>query len=147
MSGMLGGLGGAIAGNILYDQFGRPHQGPAHTEGNVVPPHTGSGAAAWPPDAAAQPNETYDPNAATGGEWSDANANANEPAADTGATGGDWGGGTDDSGNAGGDWGGAEDAGGTGGDWGGGDDSGSTGGDWGGGGGDAGADTTQGGDW
>ena len=54
VSGMLGGLGGAIAGNVLYDKFGRPHPeqgGPVHAPthegvtpsapvgGDVQPPH------------------------------------------------------------------------------------------------------------
>ena len=139
MSGMLGGIGGAIAGNILYDQFGRPHQAPA----DVLPPHHESGAVIPPNPPGIEPSppaEHYDPNAGSGGDWSggenaphqeagawtDAGAggswDAPSPASDGGVS-GDWGndspsGPPDDSG-ASGDWGGAPDDSGDSGDWGG----------------------------
>ena len=112
-SGLLGGLGGAMAGNWLYDQMSGRHG------------QTSSGAT-YPADnpAAGLPDQGDDAiigsedHGGRGESWDDGGG------ADTG--GGDWGGG--DAGG-GGDWGG-----GGGGDWGGG------GGDWGGGGGDGGGD-------
>jgi len=105
-SGMLGGLGGALAGNWLYDQFSGRH-------GNV-----NSADAAYPPDySSATPDQGgdaiigADDDPGGGTSWEDGGA------ADTG--GGDWGGGGGDWGGGGGDWGGG------GGDWGGGG-----GGDW-----------------
>ncbi len=100
-SGMLGGLGGALAGNWLYDQF----RGGGH--GNY-----GSADAGYAPDSTGAPDQggdaiigaNDDPGGGT--SWDDGGGGA-----DVG--GGDWGGG------GGGDWGG-----GGGGDWGGG------GGDW-----------------
>ena len=76
VSGALGGLGGAIVGNILYDKFGRPH--PA--EPGVDVPHVhGAGAGALPPEGGRWPDpddvgaapapETYNPDAGTGGDW------------------------------------------------------------------------------
>lgn len=105
MSSLFGGLGGAMAGNWLYDQFGRRHDQPGY-----VPP-AGQDPAA-PPDAGAGWGTAGDEGATWGG-GGDAG----------GGGGGDWGGG-----GGGGDWGGG---GGGGGDWGGG----GGGGDWGGGGG------------
>ncbi len=126
LSGVLGGAAGAVAGNILYDKFGHPHEAPGVPQqmpGGVIP---GQGST-WPPsgagaDAPAPPAETYDPNAGGGGDWgttdadpaqaqSDAEAGAGgdwgttEPEPDAGA-GGDWGGGGNDDAGAGGDWGG-----------------------------------------
>jgi hypothetical protein len=104
-SGLLGGLGGAIAGNWLYDQMSGRHG------------HMTSGAA-YPPDdpSAGTPDHGDDivgaeDNGGRGASWDD--GGGSDPG------GGDWGGG-----DGGGDWGGG------GGDWGGGDG----GGDWGGGG-------------
>lgn len=104
-SGLLGGLGGALAGNWLYDQMSGRHGGMT------------SAGAGYPVDetTASLPDQGDDAiigaedHGGQGGSWDDGGT-------DTG--GGDWGGG-----DAGGDWGGG------GGDWGGG------GGDWGGGGG------------
>ncbi len=119
LSGALGGLGGAIAGNILYDQFGRPHPaegvppaGGVHDAGGMNPPVH--------PNDQAPPPESYDPNAGAGGDWGgtpeqaptsddwsgsgDAGAGGTptqEASSDPGA-GGDWGSG--DDGGAGGDW-------------------------------------------
>ena len=116
MSGALGGLGGAIAGNILYDKFGRPHEAPPQNPGTPYSTHT-SDVGPWPSNPQ-QPAETYDPGAVVGGNWSEDPAAA--PAPDSGSTGGDWGAPADDSGNTGGDWGGGDTGGDGGGDWGGG---------------------------
>jgi uncharacterized membrane protein YgcG len=168
VSGALGGLGGAIVGNILYDKFGHPHPtseapptGGVYNTGEMAPPiHPGGGVV--PP----APSETYDPGAGTGGDWG-GGPEQGQPTSDWSSTGdagagGDWSTGqpqeassesTDassewsDTGDAGvgGEWGGPEepaetdDSAGT--DWSGGDDGG--GGDWGGGGDDQG----QGGSW
>jgi uncharacterized membrane protein YgcG len=153
VSGMLGGLGGAVLGNVLYDKFGRPHEAPGPVHGEHNPP-VGHEAGAFPdagyaPPPPAEPTrETYDPNAGAGGDW----GGEPEQAASSGA-GGDWGGAEDAGQGAawgseeaagGGDWGsgdpgsgGAEEAGG---DWGGGEADAGGGGDWGG-------DAGGGGDW
>lgn len=107
-SSMLGGIGGAVAGNWLYDQFsGRHHTGGGSEFGNQLDPtQTGAGGDDW--------------GGGVGGDWGDGSTGGD-------AGGGDWGGG---GGDAGGDWGG----GGGGGDWGGGGgDWGGGGGDGGGG--------------
>ncbi|MDE2506026.1 MAG: TPM domain-containing protein, partial [Planctomycetota bacterium] len=107
MSGLFGGLGGALAGNWLYDQFR------GHPQGGAYPPSYTPGA-----DPAAGPDAGYNPDG-TGIVGAD----------DNGGQGGSWG--TPDNGGDGGGWaptGGGDDGGG--GNWGGG------GGDWGGGGGD-----------
>ncbi|MBV8316282.1 MAG: TPM domain-containing protein [Planctomycetaceae bacterium] len=137
ISSALGGLGGAVVGNILYDQFGRPHT----PEGHPLPPHAAVPGGVLPPDDRVEPlppppSETYDPNAGAGGDWGgDPNAGA----------GGDWGEGGSaaaaDSAGGEGDWGsdapesfdepaGSDGLGGdgAGGDWGGGDDD--QGGSW-----------------
>jgi uncharacterized membrane protein YeaQ/YmgE (transglycosylase-associated protein family) len=97
-SGMLGGLGGALAGNWLYDQFSGRHGG------------MNSADAMSSTDYATDPGGDAivgaDDNVGGGTSWDDGGA------ADTG--GGDWGGGGGgDWGGGGGDWGG----GGGGGDW------------------------------
>ncbi|MDR3637062.1 MAG: TPM domain-containing protein [Isosphaeraceae bacterium] len=154
-AGALGGLGGAIAGNILYDQFGRPHQGGAP----VVPPHEHSAGGVFPPaqptPGQEPPRETFDPNAGATGDWGADNNQAAPPpdqwGGDAGAS-GDWGAGQPaaDAG-ASGDWGSGEPAAeepGPTGDWGGGSEEPDASGDWGG---DAGApdapDQDQGGSW
>ncbi len=103
MSGLFGGLGGALAGNWLYDQFSGRHG------------HMGSADVAGPADSSAGYTDAggdaivgADDDPGGGASWDDGGG------ADVG--GGDWGGG--DAG--GGDWGGG------GGDWGGG----GGGGDW-----------------
>jgi hypothetical protein len=126
---MLGGLGGAVVGNILYDKFGRPHeQGVPHEHG--VPPGSYPAGPLPPttPDQAGgvPPAESYDPNAGEGGDWGTAPPQADEASAagaegrwgapaenapdqlapqswneDTGAE-GDWG---DPNAGDGGDWG------------------------------------------
>jgi uncharacterized protein len=125
MSGALGGLGGAIAGNILYDRFGRPHesQAPPTHEGHMGGPVGYIPPAPPPTDPVPTPAETYDPNAGVEGSWgSDSSA---PPASNdwvgsgaSGGAGGDW----NDPNQAAPDWGqpsGAPpDAEGAGGDWG-----------------------------
>ncbi len=102
--GMLGGLGGAIAGNWLYGQFSGRHHQPDHDYGGTG--YTGAEGGALPPD--------------TGADWG-GTGGADWGGGDVADTGGDWGGGGggDWGGGGGGDWGGG------GGDWGGGG-----GGDW-----------------
>jgi uncharacterized membrane protein YgcG len=117
LSGALGGLGGAIAGNILYDQFGRPHQGGnvgGHVEGHVPPPGGYGGQVPYnpPPGQVGAPGETYDPNAGAGGSWDTPDAASPAPAGEwegTGdagqPTGGDWGQPEPHAAQNGGDWG------------------------------------------
>jgi uncharacterized protein len=104
-SGMLGGLGGALAGNWLYDQFSGRHGG--HTDY----------ASTMSPDVPV--SQSPDSDAFVGGDDDGVGGTSWDDSGGTGST-GDWGGG-----DGGGDWGGGSDGGG---DWGGG------GGDWGGGG-------------
>ncbi|HEX8203320.1 MAG TPA: TPM domain-containing protein [Isosphaeraceae bacterium] len=160
LSSALGGLGGAIAGNILYDKFGRPHPQQPTSPGDAVPHETHHlpPEAGFPPAGAAPlpdggpAHETADPNAGVGGDWGSPEAPAPEPAAgdewgNDAAAGGDWGASEAAAGGdwsapdpgAGGDWGGGDADAGAGGDWGAGDAS--TEGDWGGG------DAGGGGDW
>jgi uncharacterized protein len=105
-SGMLGGLGGALAGNWLYDQFSGRHGGGGHTDAASYEP----GEAPTTNDAGGDAFVGGDDDGGMGTSWGDAGGTD---------TGGDWGGG-----DGGGDWGGGGGDGG--GDWG--------GGDWGGGG-------------
>lgn len=109
-SGMLGGLGGALAGNWLYDQFSGRHGGHHTDAGTYYPTES-----ATSPDPAGEGFVGGDDTPGGGTSWEDTGGGG-----DWGGGGGDWGGG---DGGGGGDWGGG------GGDWGGG------GGDWGGGGG------------
>lgn len=67
----LGGLGGAVAGNILYDHLGRP----VHTETHIIHHHQstsgfGVDRPATPPRPDIAP-ERYDPAAGAGGSWSE----------------------------------------------------------------------------
>ncbi len=111
MSSMFGGIGGALAGNWLYDQFSGGRHQSGYTDQNTIDPGATAGAAGE----------------AAGPDWVGPNDG-----------GGDWGGGGGDGGgNWGGDAGGG--GGGGGGDWGG-DAGGGGGGDWGGGGGGGGDD-------
>ena len=90
MSGMLGGIGGAVVGNILYDQFGRPHEArmaaPTHDAGagggigGITPPGQSGG-------GIEPPHETYDPNAGVGGDWG--GGNESNPAEANAGVGGD----------------------------------------------------------
>jgi uncharacterized protein len=103
-SGMLGGLGGALAGNWLYDQFSGRHGGSMTSADAFSQPDYASG----PLDQGGDAIVGADDNPGGGTSWDDGGA------ADTG--GGDWGGGGGDWGGGGGDWGGGGDGGG-GGDW------------------------------
>jgi len=103
MSSLFGGLGGALAGNWLYDQFSGRHG------------HVSSADAASPPDYSSGTHDAggdaivgADDDPGGGASWDDGGGND--------AGGGDWGGG--DAGG-GGDWGGGGggDFGGGGGDW------------------------------
>ncbi len=105
-SGMLGGLGGALAGNWLYDQFSGRH-GQMNTS-DAYSPDSAS------PDTGGDAIVGGDDNGGQGESWDGGTADAGGGWGDSG--GGDWGGG-----GGGGDWGGG------GGDWGGG---GGGGGDW-----------------
>ncbi|HEU5116190.1 MAG TPA: TPM domain-containing protein [Isosphaeraceae bacterium] len=100
MSSLFGGLGGAIAGNWLYNQMSGGHHDYGH-------------------QSSADPNAYPTSGDSAGTDWGGTSGGD----ADWGGTSGDWGGGGDVAG--GGDWGGGGgDWGGGGGDWGGG------GGDW-----------------
>ena len=90
-SGLMGGIGGAVAGNWLYDQF----SGRRNNSG-----YMGGDAGYGGEPSAPQSTEYGD---AGGGDW---------------GGGGDAGGGGDWGGGGGGDWGGGGDSGGGGGDWG-----------------------------
>jgi hypothetical protein len=92
MSGLLGGLGGAVAGNWLYDQFsGGRHAGPTEAGGYQPDPYA-SGAADQGGDEIIGGNDD-----SGGGTWDDSPADAG--GGDWGGGGGDWGGG-----DGGGDW-------------------------------------------
>ena len=101
-SGMLGGLGGALAGNWLYDQFSGHHGGAGHSDAAAYPPAESPA----PADPGGDEFVGGDDHGGQGTSWDDPGG------ADAGG-GGDWGGG-----DGGGDWGGG------GGDWGGGGDGG-----------------------
>jgi uncharacterized protein len=109
MSSLFGGLGGALAGNWLYDQFSGRHGGHVSSADTVTPGDYSSAA----PDAGGDAIVGADDDPGGAASWDDAGT--------TDAGGGDWGGA--DAGG-GGDWGGG------GGDWGGGGDFGGGGGDW-----------------
>ena len=99
ISGALGGLGGAVVGNIIYDQFGRPHphEGAPAGHAGVVPPvppvPPGAPVAPVPPE-----HESYDPNAGAVGNWG-------TPAAPDSGASGDWGAPAAPDAGASGDWG------------------------------------------
>ncbi|GAC1473000.1 MAG: hypothetical protein NVSMB9_20930 [Isosphaeraceae bacterium] len=91
MSSLFGGIGGAMAGNWLYDQFSGRHQG-GYTDSSTA----------------------GDPGAGTSDDWGGGtNVSGDWGGGDAGGGGGDWGGG------GGGDWGGGggDGGGGGGGDW------------------------------
>ena len=102
-SGLLGGLGGAMAGNWLYDQMSGRHGGTTSAGMGYGPENSPSSVSDQSDDAIIG----ADDDGGQGASWDD--GDVGDPG------GGDWGGG-----DAGGDWGGG------GGDWGGGDG----GGDW-----------------
>jgi hypothetical protein len=101
LSSMMGGIGGALAGNWLYDQFSGGRHG-----------QYGSADAGYVPDSSATPDQGgdaivgADDDAGGGTSWDDAGGGDAGGGGDWGGGGGDWGGG------GGGDWGG-----GGGGDW------------------------------
>jgi uncharacterized membrane protein YgcG len=155
VSGALGGLAGAVAGNIIYDQFGRPHEQHIPTQGSsgAAPPYEGHSHPSQQAGAEpAQPTERYDPNAGAGADWGTPTDSSSST--DQAGAGADWGSPEPASGTPepeGGDWGAPDQestAADVGGDWGGGEsnepepDAGS---DWGGAEADPGAD--NGGDW
>jgi uncharacterized protein len=111
MSSMFGGIGGALAGNWLYDQFSGRHHDTSMGQSNY---DQTSGAAA--PGEPAGPDYVGPEDG--GADWGGGGGD------DGGGGGGDWGGGGGDVGGGGGDWGG-----GGGGDWGGGG-GGDDGGSW-----------------
>ncbi len=98
-SSMLGGIGGALAGNWLYDQFSGRHG------------QYGSADAGYTPDSTGVPDQGGD--AIVGADDDPGGGTSWDPGGggDAGG-GGDWGGGGGDWGGGGGDWGG-----GGGGDW------------------------------
>lgn len=98
-SGMLGGLGGVLAGNWLYDQFSGRHGGMTSADAY----HSADYTSGTPEGGDAIVGG--DDGLGGGGDWG-----GDAGTADTG--GGDWGGGGGDWGGGGGDWGG-----GGGGDW------------------------------
>jgi uncharacterized protein len=108
-SGLRGGLGGALAGNWLYDQMSGRHGG-----------STSAGMGYAPDDQSSIPDQGGD---AIGGADDDGGRGASWEDSPGNTGGGDWGGGD----TGGGDWGGGD----GGGDWGGGDGGGDGGGgDW-----------------
>lgn len=89
-SSMLGGIGGAMAGNWLYDQFSGRHSGGHHTDASGYTPTSGQ--------------DDFGSDSPGGDDtWS---------SGDSGG-GGDWGGGDWGGGGGGGDWGGGGDDGGS----------------------------------
>ncbi|MGE3820205.1 MAG: TPM domain-containing protein [Isosphaeraceae bacterium] len=143
LSGMLGGLGGAVLGNMIHDQFGRPGRTPEpHPQGGGAPPPDPTWADPAGIGPVDPPRESYDPNAGVGGDWgtpaADATTSEWASKASSEGVGGDWGQpetGTPDTSPASDGWGPepTPDVGGGGG-----------GGDWGGGGGGS---DGQGGSW
>jgi uncharacterized protein len=111
MSSLFGGLGGALAGNWLYDQFSGRH-GHVTSADAVSPGDYSSGA----PDAGGDAIVGADDDAGGGASWDDAGGGGGDWGGGD-AGGGDWGGGGGDWGGGGGDWGGGGDFGGGGGDW------------------------------
>lgn len=88
VSGALGGMGGAVLGNILYDRFGRPHP-EGHVDVHVHQDPTSHGPAQ--PHPIEPPRETFDPNTGVEGSWAEPPAPA-PPAEDQwSGTGGSWG--------------------------------------------------------
>jgi len=105
MSSLFGGLGGALAGNWLYDQFSGRHGGHVGSADAASPADYSGGA----PDAGGDAIVGADDDPGGGASWDDGGG---------GGGGGDWGGGGGDWGGGGGDWGGGGgDFGGGGGDW------------------------------
>jgi uncharacterized protein len=93
MSGLLGGLGGAVAGNWLYDQFSGGRHGGANEAGGYQQDASSSGVADQGGDEIVGGNDG-------GASWDDTPADSG--GGDWGGGGGDWGGGG--GGDGGGDW-------------------------------------------
>jgi TPM domain len=115
-SGLLGGLGGALAGNWLYDQMSGRHGGMTSSSAGYPTgesssmPDQGDDAIVGADDHAG----SWDDGSNTGGgDWGGGDQGGGDQGGDWGGGGGDWGGGGGDWGGGGGDWGG----GGGGGDW------------------------------
>ena len=120
LGSLAGGIGGAVIGNVLYDQFGRPHHeghpappgaalppGGHASDVGAIPPPTQAGG--WGPDEPPPTPESYNPAAGSGGDWSAPEPEASPPG-DWGNTEpqADWGGPAEappDDLGAGGDWG------------------------------------------
>lgn len=100
-SGLMGGIGGALAGNWLYDQFSGRHQG-GHVENTSYDPGTTA-------DSGGNVDTGPDDWGGGGGAVGDWGGDSGGGGGDGG---GDWGGGGGDWGGGGGDWGGGNDAGG-----------------------------------
>jgi TPM domain len=99
-SGLLGGLGGAVAGNWLYDQFSGRH-GNVHSADAVSPGDYSAGAPDQGDDAIIGAGD--DPGG--GASWDDGGGGGDVGGGDWGGGGGDWGGGGGDwGGGGGGDW-------------------------------------------
>jgi TPM domain len=99
MSGMLGGLGGALAGNWLYDQFsGGRHGQYGSADAGAVPDSTGA------PDQGGDAIIGGADDPGGGASWDDGGGGGDVGGGDWGGGGGDWGGGGGDWGGGGGDW-------------------------------------------
>jgi uncharacterized membrane protein YgcG len=104
-SSLMGGIGGAVAGNWLYDQFSGRHGNTQSADTYSHDPGAGV------PDQGGDAIIGADDDPGGGASWDDAGGGND-------AGGGDWGGGGGDWGGGGGDWGGGGgDGGGGGGDW------------------------------
>jgi uncharacterized membrane protein YgcG len=101
-SSLMGGIGGAVAGNWLYDQFSGRHGNVNSSEAYSRDPGAGV------PDQGGDAIIGADDDPGGGTSWDDGGGGND-------AGGGDWGGGGGDWGGGGGDWGGGGDGGG--GDW------------------------------
>jgi len=86
-SSLLGGIGGAMAGNWIYDQFTGRHSGGYHTDATNYTPTPGQDDFGSDPTSG---GDTWSGNDAGGGDWG---------GGDWGGGGGDWGGGGDDGGS------------------------------------------------
>jgi uncharacterized protein len=95
-SSLLGGIGGAMAGNWLYDQFSGRHHGGTYADNTSYAP----GSEAAPTTG----GDEWGGGAGTGGDWGGGDSGGDPGGGDWGGGGGDWGGG-------GGDWGGGGDGG------------------------------------
>lgn len=95
MSSLFGGIGGAMAGNWLYDKMSGGHQGGGYVD------QTGYDAGSAPVEDA---GPEWGGSSADAGDWGGGGVADNSGGGDWGGGGGDWGGG-----GGGGDWGGGGD--------------------------------------